>query len=611
MRARQSFSKMLVLAGYFVSAHLGVSDIASALEEAYGAGVYVNPEGPLNIMRGHCCVNNGMIAKQRKYAAPMRLGYSCAGDAGKDGCSYARNARGDEVRELPADSGAMTYLSEHYGVLKSMFTVENDVVVVDKSPEAPFWNLFTSEREKCQRLFAALLLLAGGADIRLESGILVAYDTATSSHEDVLDLQSADGATLEAVKFFAKYGGSNAGQVAGYGLHYTDSPSFLIQAYICEFVKGMDILIRIYTAAKEIAVELPADGSCLQPVERFFTTDEDCVKVYTERYKALAEAEGCFNGAQRGLLTHWQNFNRSDFCGKDDSNCIVSALLKLCYCLASNPVANNRHDKFSRYTGSELRRVFTGFCCNAFGASNALNQARINTTGVWGDADAGSGYDELLAMAKASASKTINDCFDGNTANGLVTDPKNFLVVLAWALGGSEEELQSLQQQLNDALGDAGSAYYCQLISDRVTKQLRQISEDLSKAQFSVYKAPDGARYGVLVFAFQLDCVGAEYVYVVKLIFKPEKVEVLYMAQQSLPRSRVRLQLTAAIQELDRPSDPALPTSAHEAPLRALIRASIEQCLNSAAHQARGDRYIEEMYAAKDPLVWHVAISHW
>ncbi|KAI4293141.1 hypothetical protein PAPHI01_2415 [Pancytospora philotis] len=157
------FLGMIVLAEAFVRARPSAQNILNALKRRYGAGVYVDPEGPLNIMRGHACVNNDMVAKQRKYAAPMRLAYSRAIDAGKGDPTYTRNAREDEVRELPADSEAMVYLSEHYRILKSMFTVELGVVGVDKGPGAPFWSLFQSERAKCEELFAALLLLAGGA----------------------------------------------------------------------------------------------------------------------------------------------------------------------------------------------------------------------------------------------------------------------------------------------------------------------------------------------------------------------------------------------------------------------------------------------------------------
>ncbi|KAI4291401.1 hypothetical protein PAPHI01_0675 [Pancytospora philotis] len=114
MRVIRQFVTMRILAEAFVSARLSTINIRDALGAEYGDGEYVDPEGPLNILGGHACISNDMIAKQRMFAAPMRHDYSRRSSAS------AGNAHEDDVRELPADSEAMAYLSEYYRALRSM-----------------------------------------------------------------------------------------------------------------------------------------------------------------------------------------------------------------------------------------------------------------------------------------------------------------------------------------------------------------------------------------------------------------------------------------------------------------------------------------------------------
>ncbi|KAI4291699.1 hypothetical protein PAPHI01_0973 [Pancytospora philotis] len=616
----------LVLTVVTVRARLTVRNIASALEEEYGNGEYVNPEGPLNIMRGHSCVNNGMIAKQRMYAAPMRLSYSCTGGASGGDCAYARNACEDSVRELTADSDAMAYLSEHYAVLKSMFTVENDVVVVDRSPVAPFYSLFKSARERCAELFAALLVLAGGADIRLgsdgsEQAVLLFFNGAAAPlHAHVLELGPVDDATLAAVEFFAKYGGNNAKHIFGYGLHYTDSPGFLIQAYICELIKEKDDVIRIFAAAKRIVAELSAGNPRARQELRFFTTDRDgdYVGTYPARYSALAAAETAFNGAQHAVLTHWRNLSRCSYSGRDDPKDIVAALLKVCCCLCSNPVADRSNVACLDNPAHELRCAFGKFVHQVFLASVFFNTTGSFPKGRWDSV--GKVYEGFLAVArvKASASETITACCGENVSAGLATDPKNFLVVLAWVLGEPEEELRCLRQLLDDALGAAGSASHRRQISDRVTELLKRFYDAPLDARFDVFTAPDGARRGLLWLTLRPCHGGTTCDYVLKLVFEPERVRIVYVAQQAVVDGEPRRELVSALKELCLPSRPALSTLAHEEldrrndyPLRALIRRSAMQALYPAAHRAVSDAYIAEVSAVKSPLARHIAISHW
>ncbi|KAI4291041.1 hypothetical protein PAPHI01_0315 [Pancytospora philotis] len=629
MQVRQ-FVRALMLTEVFVGARLSAIHIADVLEKAYGHGEYVDPEGPLNIMRGHPCVNNGMITKQYRFSAPMRPGYSSTGD-----CAYARNAHEDGVRKFPSDSEAMAYIAEHYTVLKSMFTVDNEMAVVDKSPQAPFWNLFRSERGKCVELFAALLVLAGGGDIRLRQGSdgcseegkqnasLVIYDGATSLRAYALDLDFVDAATLAAVEFFVKHGGERAGQIAGYGLHYTDSPSFLIQAYVCEFIEDRDIAAGtgIFEAAKEIVAKLPANSYAAHRGQRFFTKDRNYVGAYLEGYKALYDAEMGFDEVQRALLMHWQNFRHENYSGGDDSRGTVSTLLKLCYCLCSNPAINSWDSRLLDSPQNELLCALRDFTRTAFAASNTLNIRDYFLRTGW--ERVGKYHADFLAVAKtrAAASEAITDCCAGDISAGLVTDPKNFLVVLAWILGEPEAELRSLQQLLNEVLSDTGRASHCKQISARVTQMLGPFYANAIRAHFGVWTAADGTRHGSLWLVLHSDRISATYKCVLKLVFRPEKVYIMYVSQQTTLSDCLRAAFVSALEKLrvlGRSSNTALSAPANRGsdghnnfPLHALLRECVERCLDPVAHRAVCDMHLAKVSAAKDPLARHIAISHW
>ncbi|KAI4292850.1 hypothetical protein PAPHI01_2124 [Pancytospora philotis] len=621
MRGRP-FLHMFMLTEVLVNARLSTTEIASALEEEYGAGEYVDPEGPLNIMRGHPCVNNGMIAKQRKYAALMRLAYSCAGNGDKADCTFARNAHEDEVREFPADSEAMVYLSEHYRILKSMFTVENDVVVVDRSPGAPFCNLRGRERVE---LFAALLVLAGGADIRLSTGgncidgdggvvSLVVYDAAAPLH--VLSLESADRATLAVVEFFVKYGGNSASRAARYGLHYTDSPSFLLQAYVCEFISNRGVLMRVFRAVKEIVAKLPACDPGAQPGPRFFTTDMDYARGYryVAGYSGLAEAEIAFSGVQPALLEDWPKLDCSSVV---DPKGIVSVLLKLCYCLSTNPAVDRWNDRSLHNPEDELQRAFRDCASLALEASCSFNR-----TGAF-HADLRNNlmrsYDDFLALARAKAweKDTTTDCSSENLSAVPATEPKDFLVVLARVLGESEEKLQSLQKLLNDALSNTSDIHSCYEIGNRVDDMLRQLSSLDARARYGVCTATDGSLYGSLWLTLKPESDDVNCSYVLRLLFKPEKVEILYVSQEISLDGRRHDRLVSALRKRDTPCS-SVRRFAHVVPkepgnpsLLMLIQESIERVFNPAARRLLAEAHIAEAYAAEDPLACHIAISCW
>ncbi|KAI4291187.1 hypothetical protein PAPHI01_0461 [Pancytospora philotis] len=632
MRGLQ-FVTVHIITAVFVSARLDIFQIANALGTQYGAGAYVDPAGPLNIVRGHYFINNDMIAKQRKYAAPMRLAYSSAGDANDGDCTCIRNAREDDVRKLPVDSEALGYLYDHYKTLKSMFTVENEMVVVDKSPQAPFYSLFKGEHGRCLELFAALLVLAGGADIRLSSDgnsctdggeravSLVAHGAASSLPTRVLDLGFADDATLAVVEFFARYGGVKAKQVARYGLHYTDSPSFLIQAYICELLEKQEDVKRIFEVAYEVIAKLPADNSDVRQGPRFFTANGNAVSAYKARYGLLSRAERAYGRAQRTLRAFWQDFRHDNYSDGDDSRNIAPALLKLCFSLCWDPIANRLDTSLldNAQNENELLRGLEEFVSSVFLVSGPNSSTVASQEQHWKNAGAQCAAFLEATKAKAPASETVTECLGGNVSDVLATEPKYFLVVLAWVLGEPEERLRSLRQLLDEALDSTGTASHSKQVGNRVTQMLGRFTAASVGAYFRVSTASDGARNGLLKLTFlSTRDNGETHFHALELVFRPEKVGVVYVYQDIGLSASLRSKLDTALWELNAPGDYTLSVTGRAEldkrsnyPVRALIQESIARCVNPIADQVLADRYIKAVHVAKYPLACHIALSHW
>ncbi|KAI4291881.1 hypothetical protein PAPHI01_1155 [Pancytospora philotis] len=70
----------LPLAGSFARARVGLKQAIRAVTSSHGTAsgdrLFVSPEGPLNILRGHLAVNNDVIAKKRLFSPPIHIYYA-------------------------------------------------------------------------------------------------------------------------------------------------------------------------------------------------------------------------------------------------------------------------------------------------------------------------------------------------------------------------------------------------------------------------------------------------------------------------------------------------------------------------------------------------------
>ncbi|KAI4292983.1 hypothetical protein PAPHI01_2418 [Pancytospora philotis] len=284
-----------------------VNAITAPFRSVRNGKAYVNPDGPLNILRGHRLVSDNIIAKKRLFSPPFRAEYTCEYNPASSDCTWSWT--GQELL-LPADdSPTALYLSKYYAAMEVLFDIvrEDDNFTFEKSH---ILDTYFNEHENLKtrlNLFAVMLVLAGGGDIQ------VAYDEDVYGDDAVVtcrvgayELLKIDKYALEdaeyppdlfsslctIIEFFHEYGGPRAADVAGFGLHYSDTPSFLAQAYIAGFFSEPKLGRELLVAVDRILARRYKDSDFEAVWKRFFTKGPNPFDIYINVFEAL-DAMGC------------------------------------------------------------------------------------------------------------------------------------------------------------------------------------------------------------------------------------------------------------------------------------------------------------------------------
>ncbi|KAI4291394.1 hypothetical protein PAPHI01_0668 [Pancytospora philotis] len=401
-------AKMISCCVLFVGARLDMDSAVRALTKQYYGGVYVNPEGPLNILRAYPLLSNDMVSKKRKYATLMRTDYAYAYDEIKDDLAYERDGRFDNIRRVPGTDEATKYLETYYKALKSVFTVIDGVVSIDEALAEPFTRYYVDSltREKRQEFCAILLLLAGGADIRIKTShqskiykkvefiLPSAADENTSpadngcAIESLLETRVCLGSgnpynsAWEVLEFLKKYSGANVSQLEAYGLHYTDTPSFLIQAYVSEIIASEEELVGIYEAAYGFLAELLCEDNCAPMGVDFFSTDGVLTQSYAPAYAALLKIDKARAVTDTHFIFPHHAPPSYGHCAslrplEEICHCPDAAIRKhpeaalfyLCYCLCFDRTIGRCSTEHIRNTGNNPSQALCEFFAGLLGCS--------------------------------------------------------------------------------------------------------------------------------------------------------------------------------------------------------------------------------------------------
>ncbi|KAI4292981.1 hypothetical protein PAPHI01_2255 [Pancytospora philotis] len=280
----------------------GVDAIKAPFKSMRKGVAYADLDGPLNILRGYRLANDDMIAKKRMYTSPFRAKYTCEyNPASSDG---PRNWTEYALSLLPEDSPATAYLYKYYAALEAMFDVVRygDIPKVEKSSTLDTYFAVYRHMNVRTTLLSIMLVLAGGGDIQVvyeknEYGDDTVITCRVGDYEllkiDKLALENAgcpSGAfsnLCAIIKFFHDYGGPRAASIAGYDLHYSDTPVFLAQAYAAEFFSEPGRGREILEAVDEILARRYDGGDLDVMWNRFFTVEANPLDSYSDTFEAL------------------------------------------------------------------------------------------------------------------------------------------------------------------------------------------------------------------------------------------------------------------------------------------------------------------------------------
>ncbi|KAI4291191.1 hypothetical protein PAPHI01_0465 [Pancytospora philotis] len=609
-------STMIFCSALCVDARLDIGIVMRALRWRHSGGVYVNHEGPLNILRGHPMLNNDMVAKKRKFSALVRTQYRYTYDKSELRWACTGDARNDGIRELDSNTAAMLYLREYYTALEAMFTVVDGAVVINGGSRGPFPHRLTPEERS--KLYAVLLVLAGGGDVDFSAEPCMSGGCAqqhkvtfllAATKEVLLELDfdtAEDDGVLAVLRFLSNYGGKNVSKVEACGLHYTDTPSFLIQAYISESIGSKEDAVGLFRAAREIVAKL-CDGDTNAPLwQRFFTTDRMLARNYAPGYAAVSEI--CRNAAslrstfsqhvppQRGHCVGLRAVERlGDYVPIYVNWYSLPDLLKLCCFLCYDPTTGSCSAERIGRTGASLSKEFIEVVCKP----PELLIDDLKTYSAW-DRVTGTLREEATNEPPQGADLIR---FDKDGCE-LESDVGNYMMVLAKLFGFSADDTKQLCDQLTSAVNSPDS-----ISSDGALDACIRVLLDkhslmrVSSVACTGIEVRDKKLYGSLRLEFgSRHSAGAPCLFHIELLFKEEFMEIHYSPKPFALSDEMRASFAAVIEKLP---------AGEESSLSALLRGCIERFLSAGAGSILPDPSAVDALVSDDPLASYVALNEW
>ncbi|KAI4291039.1 hypothetical protein PAPHI01_0313 [Pancytospora philotis] len=557
---------VLPLAGSYVRARISLKQAISAVgslhDTAGGAQLHAHPEGPLNILRAHAAVNNDAIAKKRMFSPTIHACYALkeAANSLRGGAEdrerkyeFQRTPVQDEIWDCTGSEKVDGYLHAYYSTLKVLFRVVDDKAVVSTNHHLSFYKytrVQLSDGERA-RFFAALLMLANG-----EKGIKATYRgraegskahqgreifgvALTGGKSTLVDLSFTILNTLPGkktlyieemravVNFFVEHGATN---VEEYELDYTDSPSFLIQAYLCEYANDDAFIGEVFSCVGAFLAEMYSGIELDAARCRYFTADKKLVGEYSEKYGVLTEIDKIssrgrfpFTSSNMPLetdLVHYYDETAGEASyAVGYSDCVEIALYNFLCCVLYDPEARSystEHLKKKKCEPTErLLHFFTSVCSTPEDNSKAcIHQewARV-AQGLTRPPAADSEMKVAANERKPSLIKYCKTTADYGSVGlkadvALKADIGTFLVALAEVVGLPAEKKKNLEDAVGELLalppGDVGCVKLTQLLNDVLSTRIstRQVELELRDVQVGVDKEEDTILSGLLVLSF-------------------------------------------------------------------------------------------------------------
>lgn len=264
-----------VLALHYTYARLSLEETKkiekSIIISAENKHLFINPEGPLNLLRGYLYFVSGFMLTKELYLPEMNIYYNSKSTSIKartNTYSYTRTLQNEENK----------YATDYQNALTRMFSVDTTQLSSEAVYSSVFTNFLREKQVKDQKhyILAALLLLSEGVNVHLEwkendrltklllkkvSEENLFFDIAVENKIESKDCKVAEIDAKKVIDFFNVY--KNKKSIAESltmkefkKRDFLKSSQFLIQAYIFEFIKTIKDAENFIKAVYEILSDI-------------------------------------------------------------------------------------------------------------------------------------------------------------------------------------------------------------------------------------------------------------------------------------------------------------------------------------------------------------------
>ncbi|KAH9385753.1 uncharacterized protein NEMAJ01_0649 [Nematocida major] len=262
------YALTIAILTHFAHARVSFNEIIEMQNtEIRNSTAFINPKGPLCLLRGFVYSDLGYMHNKRFFAPEIETDYKLepAGDVKTtEKHNYTRNAENDKPypsEEEPAlNAGIATtdYAVEYHRTLIEMFpSTGGHTLSLDNSPKDSFFQTLQGMPSKnANYVLAALLLLSEGVDVpieatekevKLEIGSIKVEENICEKAAQVINFFKANPKKEEMPCTLETF---STGE-------FLNTPQFLIQAYVFEYIKSKDDALDFAACAHAILTSLP------------------------------------------------------------------------------------------------------------------------------------------------------------------------------------------------------------------------------------------------------------------------------------------------------------------------------------------------------------------
>ncbi|KAI5128980.1 hypothetical protein NEPAR04_1441 [Nematocida parisii] len=255
----------------------------------------INPDGPLNMLRGYLYNRNLLLQNKRQFASEIDIFYTLTMKSSNDELKisdFIRSPSKDKIHNLEfiASIKKRIYMKKFYNTLLRMFPYMQKDSPIESNNTNGFAEFLKSQKvNTCTYyILAALLLLSEGVDVPIyykkatsELGLIENKESKKSYFSIQMKNQMSNSTSntnikdiAKIIKFFIKnrnnpllwdngeFKTPENQEEFETGL-FLNSPKFLIQMYIYEFIQSKEDAIKLNNAVYEILSKQIADKTLL------------------------------------------------------------------------------------------------------------------------------------------------------------------------------------------------------------------------------------------------------------------------------------------------------------------------------------------------------------